>query len=101
MANDAVELEVLPEAEAIPPHLADAARLLEQAAKAGAREPEVAYMLAMCLKRMGKHGEALAALRKLPNPDPNIILQMGVLALKERQYADAEQHFARALQADP
>ncbi len=101
MATAAVDLEAVPVAEPVPAHLEDAARLLEQAVKTGGPDPEVAYLLALCYKRMGKFGEARAALRKIPRPDANVLLQMGLLSLREDQYAQAEQEFAQSLQADP
>jgi tetratricopeptide (TPR) repeat protein len=101
MATAAVDLETVPAAVPVPAHLEDAARLLEQAVKAGGPGPEVAYMLALCYKRMGKIPEARNALRKIPRADANVLLQMGLLSLREDQYAQAEQEFAQALQADP
>ncbi|MCI0459349.1 MAG: tetratricopeptide repeat protein [Gemmataceae bacterium] len=101
MATDVVELEAIPEAVPVPAHLEEAARLLEQALKAGSQEPEVAYMLGLCYKRLNKPADARAAFRKIPRPDANVLLQMGLLAMQEEQPAEAEQEFARALQADP
>jgi tetratricopeptide (TPR) repeat protein len=100
MATSAVDLETVPIAVPVPAHLEDAARLLEQAVKTGAQDAEVAYMLALCYKRVNKIPEARTALRKIARPDANVLLQMGLLSLHEDQYAQAEQEFAQALQAD-
>src|SRR5262245_48320516 len=100
MATSTIEQETVPVAIPVPVHLEDAARLLEQAIKAGCHEPEAAYMLAMCYKKQGKPGEARGALRKIAHPDANVLLQMGLLSLEEQQYAQAEQEFAQSLQAD-
>jgi Flp pilus assembly protein TadD len=78
-----------------------AAQLLEKAVQAGARDPNVPYLLALAYKRQGKTAEARTALRKIPQPDVNVFLQMGLLSLKEGQTAQAEQEFARAWQMDP
>jgi tetratricopeptide (TPR) repeat protein len=87
--------------EPIVTHLEDAARLLEQALNTGGNDPNVAYMLALAYKRMGKTGDARNALRKIAQPDANTLLQMGLLSLQDKQPAQAEQEFARALEMDP
>jgi Flp pilus assembly protein TadD len=79
----------------------DAARLLEQALLAGGDDPQVAYLLGLAYKRLGKVAEARAAFRKVVPADANIWLQLGLLSLQERQYAQAEQEFARSWEADP
>src|SRR4051794_14471324 len=80
---------------------ADSARLLEAALKAGPPDPEVAYMLALAYKRQGKTNEARTALRKITKPDANVLLQMGLLSFQEKNFPQAEQEFARALEMDP
>jgi tetratricopeptide (TPR) repeat protein len=79
----------------------EAARLLEQAGQAGFADPSAAYLLALAYKRRGMTAEARAALRKITRPDGNVVLQLGVLALAEGLYADAEQDFARAWEMEP
>jgi tetratricopeptide (TPR) repeat protein len=79
----------------------EAAGLLEQAIKAGCHDPNAAYLLALCYKRQGKLAEARSALRKISNPDANVLLQLGLLSLAEEDYAQAEEDFARSWQADP
>ncbi|MHB1422584.1 MAG: tetratricopeptide repeat protein [Gemmataceae bacterium] len=78
-----------------------AAQLLECAVNAGCQDANVLYMLAMAHKRQGKINEARNALRKIPQPDANVILQMGLLSLRENQLVQAENDFARAWRMDP
>src|SRR5262249_6443314 len=94
-------LEPIVIAEPIVTHLADAARLLEQALSVSGNDPSVAYMLALAYKRMNKVTESRNALRKIAKPDANTVLQMGLLSLQEKQLAQAEQEFSRAWQMDP
>ncbi len=58
-------------------------------------------MLAMARKRQGKLNDARNALRKISQPDANVILQMGLLSLQENQLTQAEDELARAWQMDP
>lgn len=78
-----------------------ATQLLERAASAGLLEPQCLYMLALAYKKQNKTAEARAALRKIAKPDANVILQMGLLSLREGQLAQAEEEFSRAYQLDP
>ena len=55
----------------------------------------------MCYKRQGKTQDARTALRKIPKPDANVLLQMGLLSFQEKQFAQAEGEFARSLEMDP
>src|SRR5438093_617781 len=80
---------------------ADAARLLEQALKAGCQDGQVAYMLGLCYKRLGKNLDAHNAFRKIANADANVWLQMGLLSYTEKAYSEAEQEFAKAWQMEP
>src|SRR4051812_6227810 len=57
-------------------------------------------MLALAHKRDGKLAEARAALRKIPRPDANVVLQMGLLSVREGNLAQAEEELARAWQMD-
>ncbi len=92
---------------AIPPAESDsmryeaAAQLLERAVQAGCQDGNVLYMLAMARKRQGKLNEARNALRKISQPDANVILQTGLLSLQENQLVQAEDELARARQMDP
>src|SRR5262245_8696716 len=79
----------------------EAAALLEQAIRAGCKEPEAAYLLAVAYKRQGKWKEAREALRRIAAPDANVYLQLGLLSLREGQIAQAEQELARALELEP
>jgi tetratricopeptide (TPR) repeat protein len=80
--------------------LVAAARLLEQAQNAGCRDPNVAYLLGLAYKRQDKLRETRAAFRKVSPSDANVLLQMGLLSLREKRYAQAEQEFAAAWQLD-
>jgi tetratricopeptide (TPR) repeat protein len=99
--SKAAVLEAVPVDEPSNEHLEAAARLLEQAVKVGKANPDVAYMLALCYKRLGKVAEARTALRKIATPDAQVLLQLGLLSFAEKQFAQAEQEFAKAWQLDP
>ncbi|HYV34384.1 MAG TPA: hypothetical protein VE988_01690 [Gemmataceae bacterium] len=94
-------LEAVPIPEPDTASLDKAAKLLEQALGVGPADANVAYMLALARKRQGKIGDARTALRKIANPDANVVLQMGLLSFEENQFAQAEQEFNRAWQMDP
>lgn len=83
-----------------PERIESAAKLLEQAAKSST-DGAVYYLLAMAHKRLGRNAEARAALRKITPPDADVWLQLGLLSLRDKQPAQAEQEFARAWEADP
>ena len=55
----------------------------------------------MARKRQDRAAEARAALQKIPQPDANVFLQLGLLSLREQQPARAGQEFAQAWQLDP
>jgi Flp pilus assembly protein TadD len=78
----------------------EAARLFDRAVQAGCHDPDVLYMLALAHKRQGKTGDARAALRKIPRPDANVWLQMGLLSLRENNLPQAEGDFVRAWEMD-
>jgi tetratricopeptide (TPR) repeat protein len=84
-----------------------AALLLEQGIDGGCKDPAVIYLLALAHKRRNNTREARNALRRIDKPDANVLLQMGVLSLRElkpgllQPLSQAEQDFARAWQADP
>jgi tetratricopeptide (TPR) repeat protein len=79
----------------------EAARVLEQAIKAGNQDPQAAYLLAMCLKHLGRTADARQVLGKIAAADANVLLQRGVLAFADRDYAQAGQEFARAWDHEP
>jgi Flp pilus assembly protein TadD len=80
---------------------AEAAALLEKATHAGHTPAEVAYLLALAYKGQGKTAEARAALRKISKPDADVFLQMGLLSLREKNLAQAEGEFSRAVEMNP
>ena len=90
----------LPEAilldEPDPARFEAAAKLLEQAAKAGSSDGSIHYLLALAYKRLGKLPEARAALRKITPADAGVWLQMGLLSIGEGVPQQAEQEFSRA-----
>src|SRR5947209_17267591 len=94
-------LEAIPVAEPVPARYADAARVLDRAVQAGCQDPNVLYLLALARKRQGKTAEARAALRRVARPDAAVLLQLGLLSLREGQLAQAEGELARAWEADP
>ncbi len=96
----AVEVEDVPVAEAVQSRYEVAAQVLDRAVQAGCTDPNVYYLLAMAHKRQGKLAEARAALRKIPRPDANVHLQMGLLSLQENNLAQAEGEFAQAYELD-
>lgn len=99
--SEAVVVEAVLVPEVVNDDFEAAARLLEQSVKVGRADANVAYMLALCYKRQGKIAEARAAFRKIATPDAGVLLQMGLLSFAEKQFAQAEQEFARAWQLDP
>jgi tetratricopeptide (TPR) repeat protein len=80
---------------------AEAARPLEQAIKAGCRDPKVMCLLALAYQRQGKFREARETLRKIVQPDAAVFSQLGILSLRENQLAQAEQEFAAAWELAP
>jgi tetratricopeptide (TPR) repeat protein len=94
-------LEAIPVDDVDAAQLQQAATLLEQALKTGPADPHVAYLLGLSYKRLGKIAEARASFRKITNPDADVLLQMGLLSLAEKNPAQARQEFDRAWQIDP
>lgn len=94
------EAEVVPVADAAQSRFEVAAQLFDKAVQAGCNEPSVFYLLAMAHKRQGKLAEARAALRKIPKPDANVFLQMGLVSLQENNLAQAEGEFTQAWNLD-
>jgi tetratricopeptide (TPR) repeat protein len=93
--------EAIPVALPATPNLAEAVRFFEQAIKVGCQDAQVAYMLAMCYKRLDRLQEARSTLRKIAKPDANVLLQLGLISFAENAYPQAEQEFAQAWQQKP
>jgi tetratricopeptide (TPR) repeat protein len=93
--------EVISVAPVAEPDWGEAIRFLEQAVKAGNTDPNGLYMLAMAYKHTGRGGDARQTLAKIPDPDANVLLQRGVLAFNEKEWASAETEFDKAWQKDP
>ncbi len=87
-------------APAADPRYAAAAEVLERAVQGGVSDPNVLYLLALAYKRQNKFADARAALRKIMKPDANVMLQMGLLSLKEQNLAQAEGELVRARDMD-
>jgi tetratricopeptide (TPR) repeat protein len=83
-----------------PERLEMATGLLGQALKAGLKDPQVAYLLALCHKRLKQPAEARVALRQIASPDANVLLQLGLLAFGEGQLPEAAEDFERAAELD-
>ncbi len=85
----------------IEPRWDDAARLLEQATRAGVQDPSALLLQALAYKHLGRTGEARQTLSRLNHPDADILLQRGLLAFKEKEYPVAADDFQAALTRDP
>jgi Flp pilus assembly protein TadD len=91
--------DAIPAAGASPQYAA-AADKFERAVAAGCNDPNVLYLLAIAYKRQGKITESRAALRKIPRPDANVLLQLALLSLQENNLPQAEGELLRAWEAD-
>src|SRR5260370_24786025 len=101
MSTDADEVMVATDgAEPADPRYGAAAEILERAVQSGFTDTNVLYLLALAYKRQNKLPEARAALRKIMKPDANVLLQMGLLSLREQNLALAEGEFRRARDMD-
>ena len=98
MTNTRDVISVTPVAE---PDWAEAIRFFEQAVKAGNQDANGLYLLAMAYKHQGRLGEARQTLAKIGEPDANVLLQRGVLAFEEKEWASAGGEFEKAWQKDP
>lgn len=93
-------IEVIPVAPVAEPDWAEASRFLEQAVKAGNQDANTLYLLAMAYKHQNRPGDARQMLAKIADPDANVLLQRGVLAFADKDWAQAAQEFAQAWQKD-
>jgi tetratricopeptide (TPR) repeat protein len=93
-------IDVIPVTPIHSPDWTEATRLLEQAVKAGNQDPQALYLLAMGYKHLGRFADARHILGKIAEPDANVLLQRGILAYTDRDYARAADEFARAWEKD-
>ncbi len=91
---------VTPVEEVIDPRFSAAAEVLERAVQGGFQDSYVLYLLALAYKKQNKNAEARAALRKIMKPDANVMLQMGLLSLRDGNLAQAEGEFQRGRDMD-
>src|ERR1700730_15468190 len=92
--------DVISVAPVTEPDWAEAIRFLEQAVKAAAQDGHALYLLAMAYKHQGRSGEARQTLAKIADPDANVLLQRGVLAFNDKEWAAAAGEFEQAWQKD-
>jgi tetratricopeptide (TPR) repeat protein len=81
--------------------LVEAVRSFEAAVEAGCRDPQILYLLATAQKWQGKLREARKALALVADPDADVWFQRGLLSLRERQWAQAEQELSQAVRLEP
>jgi tetratricopeptide (TPR) repeat protein len=94
-------LEHIPEAVILVTDWGEAARLLEQSIRAGNHDPQAAYLLALCYKNLGRIPEARQTLAKIAEPDANVLLQRGVLAFLDKEFAVAAEEFSQSWETFP
>jgi tetratricopeptide (TPR) repeat protein len=85
----------------IKPRWDDAARLLEQATRAGVQDAPALMLQALAYKHLGRTGEARQTLSKIHDPSADVFLQRGLLAFRDKQYTEAAADFEAALARDP
>ena len=93
--------DVLPVTPAPSADWQEAARLLEQAVRAGSPDPQAAYLLAMAYKRLGRIAEARQTLARIADADANVLLQRGILAYADRDFEQAAQAFTQSWDLEP
>ena len=93
-------IDVMPVTLVHSPDWTEATRLLEQAVKAGNQDPQALYLLATAYKHQGRFADARHLLNKIAEPDANVLLQRGILAFIEKEYARAADEFAKAWEKD-
>jgi tetratricopeptide (TPR) repeat protein len=84
-----------------PGQWSDAARFLEQAVKAGLQDPPALLLLAQAYKHLGRTAEARQTLSRIAAPNADVLLQRGLLAFRDKEYGQAADDFASALERDP
>jgi tetratricopeptide (TPR) repeat protein len=83
------------------PDWAEATRLLEQAVKAGNQDGQALYLLAMAYKHQGRFADARHLLGKIADADANVLLQRGILAFTDKEFARAADDYAKAWEKEP
>src|SRR6267143_769931 len=94
-------MEIIPVTAVHSPDWTEATRLLEQAVKAGNQDAQALYLLAMAYKHQGRFGDAPHLPGKNAEPDSNVLLQRGILAVTDKEHARAADEFAKAWEKDP
>src|SRR5881394_2015776 len=69
----------------IKPRWDDAARLFEQATRAGVQDAPALMLQALAYKHLGRTGEARQLLSRINQPDADVFIQRGLLAFKEKE----------------
>src|SRR5436189_3184611 len=82
------------------PRWDDAARLFEQATRAGVHDAPALMLQALAYKHLGRTGEARQLLSHINQPDADVFIQRGLLAFKEKEFAVAAEDFQAALARD-
>ncbi len=93
-------MDAIPVTAVHSPDWTEATRLLEQAVKAGNQDPQALYLLATAYKHQGRFADARHILGKIAEPDANVLLQRGILAFIDKEYAKAADEFAGSWEKD-
>lgn len=94
-------IDALPVTTVHSPDWTEATRLLEQAVKAGNQDPQALYLLATAYKHLGRFADARHILGKIAEPDVSVLLQRGILAFTDKDFAKAADEFAKAWEKEP
>jgi tetratricopeptide (TPR) repeat protein len=78
-----------------------AVHVLEEALQACGQDSRVIALLALAHQQQGNYSEARATLRKIDPLDACVLIQLGVLSLRERHLSQAEQEFSVAHEMAP
>jgi tetratricopeptide (TPR) repeat protein len=92
-------VSAIPVAESVLSRPEVAVRTLERAVRGSPKDANILYLLAMAHKRQGNTREARNVLRKI-EMDANVLFQLGLLSLADKNQAQAEAEFALSWEAD-